>query len=281
MSLRGRETKIAEGLASSDEAERTRAVGAFVRLFTCSAPTELALQALCFAEVCASYRGGRPLAQYLLESLPLSEELSLAWRIALLEGSGLSAALQEFEQLHGAQLRKLLRAYSRQPEDVCQDILLRLLTNRRFRRTFFGKYSGKGSLLSYLRTTFVREAIRRTPLQEKTRNPTGPLDEQRQTTEGSPDAHSIRQELRASLTEVFQRLARDPGLLPFLLQQGFAGGSGAPGPACTHMTHVPSVWTIVRRAETAVARSLLVPTEDSVCPAIAGLTSLVNEPICG
>ncbi len=221
MPRRGTEIGIAKGLCSSEATERTKAIGSFVRLFTCSAPTELALLAVRFTDVCASYCGDRPLAQHLLERLPIRTELSLAWRIALLEGGELSRALGTFHGRFGQDLRKRLERYSRNPDDVYQHLLLQILTQRRFRLTCFGKYAGEGSLTAYLRTTFVREAARQSRRQGRRRKATHRLEDMEQGTEEPPDRSVVRRELRADLMVAFRQLAHDPGFLPFVLQQGF------------------------------------------------------------
>jgi len=228
---REREIGIARRLCSSSVVEHNKAIGAFVRLFTFSAPTELASLAASCPDVCASYCNDRPLAQHLLESLPIPRELSLAWRIALLDGKELSTALQTFHERYANRLRKRLARYCRDPDDVYQHLLLQLLTKRRFRQTFFGKYAGKGSLTSYLITTFVREAARQCSLQGRWPSTTELFKEVAERREGSPERAAIRNELRADLTQAFRQVAHDPGFLPFLLQQGFEMSS----------THIASI----------------------------------------
>ena len=221
MPRRGTEIGIAKGLCSSEAPERTKAIGAFVRLFTCSAPTELALLAVRFTDVCASYCGDRPLAQPLLERLPIRTEVSLAWRIALLEGVALSRALGTFHELCGPSLRRRLERFCRNPDDVYQHLLLQILARRPFRLTCFGKYAGEGSLTSYLRTAFVREAARQSRRQRRRRNATDRFEGMEQETEEPPERPAVRHELREDLMAAFRQLAHDPGFLPFVLQQGF------------------------------------------------------------
>ncbi|KPL01979.1 MAG: hypothetical protein AMK75_03365 [Planctomycetes bacterium SM23_65] len=221
MPRRGTEIGIAKGLCSSEAAERTEAIGSFVRLFTCSAPTDLALLATRFTDVPASYRGDRPLAEHLLERLPIRTEVSVAWRIALLEGAALSRALGTFDELCGPRLRKQLERCCRDPDDVYQRLLLQILTQRRFRLTCFGKYAGEGSLSSYLRTALVREAARQSRRQARQRNAAEVLEGMEQGREESPERAAVRHELRTDLMAAFRQLAHDPGFLPFVLQQGF------------------------------------------------------------
>lgn len=221
MPRRETELGIAQGLCSADAAERARATGAFVRRFTCSAPTELALVASCFADVCASYRGNGPLAEHLLQHLPIPEELSLAWRLALLEGEGLSSALQAFHERYRRRLSTWLRRYCRDPDDVTQHVLLQILRKRSFRRAFFGKYAGEGTLTCYMRTVFRREAARLSRYQGQSRPSMPLLDGLQQHREPLPGRSAIRRELRTHLTEALQDVSRDPGFVPFLLQQGF------------------------------------------------------------
>ncbi len=210
---------IAGGLASSEEGTRFAAVAAFVRLFTFSAPTELALSGAGHPAVCAAYRGDQPLVRFLLDALPIPEEVSLAWRIALLEGEDLSGALRAFDERYGERIRKLLKSYCRDPEDVYQHVLLELMTRRDFRRSFFGKYSGQGKLLSYLRTVFVREAVRESGRQQRFWKSTDLLDEMPGRREPAPEEVAERHEFRAGITETFRELNEDSGLVPFLLQQ--------------------------------------------------------------
>ncbi len=213
------ETAIAGGLASSDAETRFSAVAAFVRLFTFSAPTELALHGTHYPAVCEAYGGDRSLVRYLLDVLPIPEELSLAWRIALLEGDGLSSALRAFDERYGEQIRKLLRIYCRDPEDVYQHVLLELMTRRDFRRSFFGKYSGRGRLLSYLRTVFVREAVRESGRQQRFWKSTDLLDEMPAKREPPPEAAAKHHEFRWGIAEALREMAGDSGMVPFLLQQ--------------------------------------------------------------
>jgi len=218
---RQREIGIARRFCSSEAGDREKAVTAFVRLFTFSAPTDLALFAARCPNVVASYHGSLPLIQHLLESLPIPPESALAWRIALLEGSELSSALQTFHRLYADRIRPLLARYCRDPDDVYQHFLLRVMTKRRFRRTLFGKYAGEGGLVSYLKTAVVREAARRSMSEKGFGHAMDTFEGTQQDTEKAPDWRTMRNELRTTLTAAFRELAEDPGLTPFLLQQGF------------------------------------------------------------
>ena len=220
MLCRGREIRIARALRSPNITDRHRAIGEFVRLFTFSAPTDLAIQATAYPEVCSSYSGEQPLAEYLLNTLPLPREVSLAWGIALLEGDALLDALSAFAALLDDAARRLLGGFCRSPEDVCQDHLLQLLANRGFRRTCFGKYSGQGSLLSYLRTALIREAARRSRGLYYEERASEVLNNLSQRSEDAPEVLAARKELRLQIADVLREILADPGLVPFLLQNG-------------------------------------------------------------
>ena len=220
MLCREKEIRIAQALRSPNTTDRQQAIGEFVRLFTFSAPMELAIQATASPEVCSSYCGEQPLAEYLLSTLPLPPEVSLAWRIALLEGNMLLDALSAFATLLGDPARRLLGGFRRCPEDVCQDYLLKLLENRGFRRTCLGKYSGQGSLLSYLRTALIREAARESPGPHCDQGVSEVLDNLPQRSEEPPEESAGRQELRVQIANVLREIHDDPGFTPFLLQNG-------------------------------------------------------------
>lgn len=226
MGHRRSEVEIARGLCSSDQVERDRAVGAFVRLFTFWAPTGLALLATRSPQVCAAYQGDRPLAQHLLESLELSDEVSLAWRIALLTGPELSQAAQRFEQDIGGRLRGSLRVLGQAGEDAHQAVMLKVLAEPRFRRTCFGSYSGRGSLTGYLRTVFIREAIRSRRQDEDRDAVQDELERQLETREPRPGERAARRELQEALCRVLSELSQEPGMTAFLLQQGFEMSPG-------------------------------------------------------
>jgi DNA-directed RNA polymerase specialized sigma24 family protein len=226
-----REVGIARKLLSPDESDRDRAVGAFVRLFTFSAPTELALLATHNGDACSSYCGDRPLAEHLLRTLSIPDELSLAWRITLLEGEALSNALAVLDERHGDSIRKGLKNHRPSPDDVYQHLMVRIMTRPGLRRALFGRYSGEGRLVSYLRTAFARQGARelrpgRGPKIHEDAKPSAGL---RQTTEDEPERPSARAELRAALRDVLKGLARDAGFLPFLLQQLLQMGVGDVG----------------------------------------------------
>jgi DNA-directed RNA polymerase specialized sigma24 family protein len=221
MVLHDKEFGIARKFLSPDQSDRDRAVGAFVRLFTFSAPTELALLAARHGDACSSYCGDRPLAEHLLRTLSIPDELSLAWRITLLEGEALSSALTALDERYGDSIRKGLANHRSSPDDVYQHLMVRIMTRPRLRRTLFGRYSGVGRLVSYLRTAFVRQGLRelRPGRGPKTHEDAALPAAMRQTTEDSPVLASARAELTAALRDVLRVLAGDAGLLPFLLQQ--------------------------------------------------------------
>ena len=224
-----RELGIARKLLSPDE--RDRAVGAFVRLFTFSAPTELALLAAHSGDACRSYCADRPLAEHLLRTLSIPNELSLAWRITLLEGEALSDALAVLDERHGDSIRKGLESHHSSPDDVYQQLMVRIMTRPGLRRTLFGRYSGVGRLVSYLRTAFARQGMRelRSGRGPKIREDAKPSATLRQTTEEEPERASAGAELRAALRDVLKLLAGDAGFLPFLLQQLLELGVGDVG----------------------------------------------------
>jgi RNA polymerase sigma factor (sigma-70 family) len=215
---RSAEISVAKGLGSSNEEERMRAVADFVRPFTATAPTELAMLATRYPDVCKSYRGDPPLPQYLLERLPVPPEKSLAWRIACLKGDELSKALREFEETYGEQLRNLLARYCRDPADVYQNIMTRLWENQGFRQTFFGKFSGTGGLFSYITTVFIREACRASKAQKQDQG-SDLLEDAWQETEDAPSQSALRKELHEKMVAVLAEVSDDPAFMPFLLQQ--------------------------------------------------------------
>jgi DNA-directed RNA polymerase specialized sigma24 family protein len=214
----GDENGIARGLASTDAVERHDALGALVRRFTFSAPAELALLAVEHPQACRSYRGDCPLAEHLLRTLPISEELALAWRLALLEGDALRRAVRELDARVGAPARAMLARYTRNPDDAWQSFLARTLSNAGFRRTCFGTFAGTGALLGYLKTVLVRDAAPRPSTPAETTLPDGPACEL-PSREPRPDARAMRGELRGRIAEVLQDVADDPGLTFFLIQQ--------------------------------------------------------------
>jgi len=214
------ELAIARKLDSDDPSERDEAVGTFVRLFTFSAPAQLALLALRQPEVVRAYRGDTSLVQHLLAQLTIPPEQRLAWRLALLKGPALLTAVDTFCGNYQEEIRRQLTRVTADADDVWQELFLKLSTQRQFRQSVFGSYAGLGRLVSFLRRAFLREAIRCT---RRTRNvavPSESLEERTQCTERGPDRGLDGEELSDALAEVLRELTDDPGLLPFILQCG-------------------------------------------------------------
>ncbi|GEM_PF-3459823 len=210
------DARIAESLRSPDIRKRNRGVGAFVRRFTFSAPTDLALTAAEKMGKDKEYQPGKPLVEQLLEMADLSESVKTAWRVALSEGEALKVALAEFAKQHGKTLSRSLSRDAGAGEDACQEFLRRLLEDRAFRRKCLGSYAGEGELCSYLRRVLWQTAQSVGHEQAVTG-----VDVQMAKTEKTrPEVFVERKELQRQLKDALKELADDVGMMPFLLQHG-------------------------------------------------------------